>query len=181
MKRLINVFKLIVSPGSTWISIFQTSSHQMLERALFYPMIAIYAVSFFLRLVYDPTLDFSEVLTDAIIGFVAYFIGYLIVAQILNIVIPKLQEEGKSSSEGKIRTFVIYSMSILLMIDILQNLLPSNLILLTILQFYLVYVIDKAKTQFHLNEDKTLVFLVVSFALIFIAPILIRNFFDMFL
>ena len=153
MKKLLSIFKLIVSPSNAWHKILNNSSSGTLELSLYYPLIGMLSVSCFAKMLYDKTLVLKNMIIDAAISFAEYFIGYLACAFFISLILPKLQEKDKTVSDGRIKTFVMYNMSILVILDIVQNLLPAEYALLEIFPIYILFIISKAVGFFSLNKD----------------------------
>ena len=107
----------------------------------------------------------------AVMEFVAFFLGYVVASFLISILLPKLQQAGKVTTDGRVRTFVIYNMSILVLIELVRNLLPTDdMPLLYIFTLYILYVIFRSVKFFSLESDKEAVFTVCAFLIIVALP-----------
>lgn len=171
MRKIATVFRLIVSPQATWSRIFKSSSSASLERTMYYPLVGLLAVSSFMILVYNPMSTLHMAIIGAVMEFVAFFLGYVVASFLISILLPKLQQAGKVTTDGRVRTFVIYNMSILVLIELVRNLLPTDdMPLLYIFTLYILYVIFRSVKFFSLESDKEAVFTVCAFLIIVALP-----------
>lgn len=176
MKEIITVLRLIIAPKSTWNTIFKRQEPiNLVERNLFYPLIGILAVSSFMIIVYED-ISLSAIIREAIINFITYFIGYIICAFCLSLLLPKIQEENKSASDQKIKTLILYNMSFVVIINIIQNMLPTEMILLSFLPLYMLFMLSNCTEIFSIKKDLTPYFTFGAFIIIFIIPLLLNSF-----
>lgn len=170
MAKILTVFRLIVSPQSMWSRIFSNSSSGTTELTVYYPLVGLLAVSSFLKLVYDPLATLHAVLIGAVVSFVAFFLGYIVASFVISMLLPKIQEQGKVTSDGRVRTFVMYNMSILVLIEIVKNFLPVDMPLIYIFLLYILYVISKSVKFFSIGHDKNMIFVCGAFCVIVFMP-----------
>lgn len=176
MKEIITVLRLIIAPKSTWNTIFKRQEPiNLVERNLFYPLIGILAASSFMIIAYED-ISLSAIIREAIINFITYFIGYIICAFCLSLLLPKIQEENKSASDQKIKTLILYNMSFVVIINIIQNMLPAEMILLSFLPLYMLFMLSNCTEIFSIKKDLTPYFTFGAFIIIFIIPLLLNSF-----
>lgn len=167
MKKIALIFKLIVSPRSAWGQIFRGGiDSRIFEQDVFYPLLGIASCSVFVQMLYDTNYTLMMAIIEAIILFVSYFVGYIAASFGIGMVLPLLQDAEFRSSESRVRLLVMSSMSILVIIDIIQNLLPTQMALCDLFPIYLLFVISKSVQYFHLKADKSIYFMLVAFGCI---------------
>lgn len=173
MARILTVFRLIGSPQAEWSRIFGNSSSGTLEMNMYYPLVGILAVSAFMSLVYDPLCTLHSAIIDAVVLFVSFFLGYVVVSFLISMLLPKIQQPGKVVSDGRVRTFVMYNMSVMVLIEIVKNFLPvSDMPLMYLFLLYILYLISKGSKYFFIEQERTVLFVVGAFCLIVSMPAL---------
>ena len=170
-----NIFQIIASPKAAWENIKKYNiPKDYLMSKTFYPLLAILAVSVFVRYFYGEELSLSEYLTMSIISVCKYFFGYLISVYFLSVIFADMLKEN----ENKLHVFLIYNYCILMIINIISFLIPSGVPILHFFPIYIVYVIFKSLDYFNVprNED---VKYVIYFSLFTILPsVLIEKIFN---
>lgn len=157
-----------------WGYIFSSStSSRSLEQKLFYPLLGLLAVTSFFQMVYDSSMTLSIGIIIAIIQFVSYYAAYVISSLCISFFLPYTQEQGKTTSDGRIRVLVLYCMSIMVILDIIQNFLPAEYILLNIIPVYIIYLVLCCSSYFHVRKDKELLFVIAAFCMIVFVPIVL--------
>ncbi len=174
MKRIVNIFRLIVSPKATWGTLMNGASSSVFEKAMYYPLLAILAITAFVKMLYDNSLTLSMAVMDAINSYISYFLGYIICAFIVSLSLPKIQEADKRVSDGRVKVFVMYNMSFLVILDIVQNFLPADFIFLHVFPLYLLVLISSGMSFFHIDKSKNAIFVLGVFLLVVLMPVVIN-------
>lgn len=173
MRDIISLFRLIITPHSGWVRIFQQTSSQRLERNFFFPLLALLSISSIGYFWQEPTATLIEVLTRAILFFTAYFIGYLAIYGIINATAQYIFAKEDATLQSKIKYFSMYCLSIIILSQIVQNLLPAPLALLDLFPLYLLIIIWQSLDFFEFKKDKSTYFFVGTFILLTGIPHLI--------
>lgn len=173
MTGVLNVLRLVGSPQSMWERIFGCSSSGSLELNMYYPLVGLLAASSFMKLAYDPLSTLQSVIIGAVVLFVSFFLGYVVASILISMLLPGIQEKGKATSDGRVRTFVMYNMSIFVLIEIVKNLLPvEDMPLMYVFMLYILYVISKSARFFSLKPERSVLFTVGTFCVIVFTPAL---------
>ena len=182
MKKLGQVLKLIISPRETWSRVLQNTSSVETERSLYYPLLALLAISAVGLFWKEQEPTVSRTLVYGLINFISYFLGYIFVSYIMSFAISFFADKASKPSSGKVRTFVMYNMSFLILIDIVRNLLMYEyIVLFQRNSFYLLVIIWQSCHTFDLDKEKSAYFIVGSFLLIVFVPKLLFILFEGFL
>ena len=178
MRDIISLFRLIITPHSGWVRIFQQTSRQRLERNFFFPLLALLSVSAIGYFWQEPTATLIDVLVRAILFFTAYFIGYLAICGIINAAAQHIFVKEDAALQSRIKYFSMYCLSILILSQVVQNLLPAPLALLDLFPLYLLIIIWQSLDFFEFKKDRNTYFFVGSFILMTGVPYLIFTILD---
>ncbi len=134
MSVLKNIIQVIVSPRDGWesINISDTRTEDLISK-VFYPMLAVLAVSEFAPVLYDHTLTISTLLVNALATFAAYFFTFFINVQVMSLAFPEAARTRVAVD--RLTDFTIYSLILLIIIEIISNLLPTDFMPITALAF----------------------------------------------
>lgn len=148
MNFIKNIFLLIVSPALGWKEIkkFKVPKELLLSR-LYYPMLAILALTSFITFFYGEDLQLIDYLQKVICKVGVYFFGYMISSFILCSLLPTISNDKNGAN--KIHLFVIYCYAILMLFTIIENFIPVTITILDFLPFYLIFVIWKGVKYFN--------------------------------
>lgn len=157
------IFFLIVSPTLGWKEIkkFKVPKEILLGK-VYYPMMAILAITAFISYFYEGQLTLIDFLQKIISQVGIYFFGYMISSYILCSVLPSIS--NTKDGANKIHVFVIYIYTILMIISIVRNCIPSAA-MVSILEFiplYIVFVIWKGTKYFNAEEQDSKLFILLS-------------------
>ena len=180
MKELKNVFKLIIFPAQTWGYVLQGGvPSATIERNLFYPLIGVTALSCFCQMFYFDELKLSAAIISAIVNFAAYFLGYIVSVMAIAWMLGKIAEKNSKISEGRIKELVMMNLSVLMILAILQNLLPTSLILLELFKLYLLFIISKSLSYFPVQGENRSYYVLGVFVAVMFSVELVRLVFNL--
>ncbi len=175
-----NIVLLLLSPKNGWKEIkrYNTPAKLMLSKVV-YPLIALLSLSAFAQMLYNSELTISVGIQQAIIEFSKYFFAYLLVNYLMTGFFPKVV--NNKSTANKVSVFLQYNMSVLIIINIINNLLPIPFTYLNILYLYIFFVAWKADEFLGIVENGDKKFLVISAALLLLIPVSIKFVLELFL
>lgn len=166
------LLKIMFNPVEGWKTLRRVKiSVASLQSGCFYPLLALLAVSEFADFLYSVNVNLSEVITKAVIAFVAYFFGYFCVQMVVSWLLPKemaLQFEEKFGKE-----YTIVSLSTLALFSIITNLLPMLWPILIFLPIWTLYLMFKGVRFFKFPMQKEMRFFVIAGASVLGMPFLI--------
>ena len=130
------LLQLILSPRNGWEDIEKGDvSPSRLAVDGFLPLIAITAVSVFVRAMFLHHVEFLTLFIDMIITFVVYFISYFFGTFILSIFMEPMVDG--EYDEQKCQTFTLYTLGLLALITIIFNCFPLPKIMLFFFALYI--------------------------------------------
>lgn len=172
-----SLFQLILSPGRGWEDIARAKyDPRRLATSCLYKLIAVAAVSVFCQWLWEPDMTFIRLLMLAIITFVMFFAGYFIGIFGLSIIMPHFS--AGSVVDNKIHIFVNYSIGLLVLIQLFNNLMPINVPLIYFLPLYVAVVQWKGSAYMQVPESYAGRFVLLAAPLVILPPYLIKGFFN---
>lgn len=172
LRYLKNLFQLVLAPTKGWEDVSASlESPERLMRDAFFPLLGVAAASGFIRLFYHNSGGFLTVfeLAIALFGsfFVSFFVGRIILSNYLvNLVDGEL-------NQTKLSTFIIYGLGLLLLIEIIENILPTELTLVKFLPLFVALILYRATAYLSVKSGSELRFLCVAALAVIVLPIVI--------
>lgn len=165
-----NMVQLTLSPGRGWEDVSASGEKpDMLFRKAYYPFIAIVALSEFVRLFYHDHGGVMTVIELAIALFGSYFVSYFISRLILDHYLQPLTDGDVN--EVKTGLFTIYGLGLLAMIEMIANVLPTDLTLVKFLPLFVALILYKGAKYMAVKPDHELRFLCLAVAAVIVVPI----------
>ncbi|MDE7412115.1 MAG: hypothetical protein K2M94_08770 [Paramuribaculum sp.] len=133
------ILQLILSPRKGWEDISYDGFHaRELFRKGFMPLVCFCSLSVFLRLFYHADASFAVVLEQAVVCVLKYLVAYYIAAFVFSVFMPVLSDNLPSLS--KVHTFLIYSLGLMITLNIAMNCIPMDVALLYLLPLYFYFI-----------------------------------------
>jgi len=173
-----HIFQLTLSPANGWEDISAAREDvARLQSSGFYPLTALTTISVFVGFFYHDNLNLSSLLTEAIVTFVMFFLGYFTSSFVLSVYMPKLADGGYN--ERRCNTFVIYSLALLEIISIIQNCVPITLAVTLFLPIYVGIVMWKGARYMDVPEENTGRFMIVAIFGVLLPPYILMFLFNL--
>jgi hypothetical protein len=136
-----NTILLIVSPTEGWQKQkrFNVPTRIILSH-LFYPLLAILAISVFSQYFLFHTQTLSKIIQNSILDIAKYIFTYFITSYLVTGFFPFTNRDKATIS--RFNVFLIYNISILIILNILRNILPE-FPFFEIIPLYIAFVIYK--------------------------------------
>ena len=148
----IKMLEVLFNPVEGWKSIRRKSvTSDAAQQGCFYPVLAVFALSKFMGLVYNPLMTVSDALVSAVSAFVSFFFGYFCIMILLKALMPKQCRERMNSEFAKV--FVIINLSSLCVFFTITDLLPMLWAILIFLPLWTVYTICRGSRFFRFPEQ----------------------------
>lgn len=175
MKLLKNIILVIISPKIGWDAVNHTGTHsnKILAKA-FFPLLAILALSAFVPMVYDSTLEIHSQFVSAVIQCAAFFFDFYITSYLLSGFYPEIVKTEAGMS--RLNSFILHILIYLMILSIISNLMPIDFTPVLFLMIYAVWMAKLGIDFLGLKPEKSLKFVVIASALMIAAPVFI-NFF----
>lgn len=173
IKFLTNILQLIVNPAKGWEDISHDhDDHVMLSRVGFYPLLGIGTLSCFMNMLkIGQNVAFMQAFESAIIMLTVYFATLFIAGAAFGYYMPKISYKEPSTLRNT--TFIVYTLSIMLLIEIIINIIPINFPVLYFLPIYLGVIMYKGTAYAGINPDKEGHFMFLSVFSIIAPPYLL--------
>lgn len=155
------LFQLIISPSNGWedISCAGTDPQKLAADGL-YPLLGFASATAFCQLIYRPEISIGATLQNAIIIFAQYFVAFFLANYIMTSLLPSCIEGD--INEKRVSTFLIYNLSLLALITIIENLTPIELSIVQFLPIIVAVVIWKGCRYMAVKEQQTGRFMIIS-------------------
>lgn len=172
------IFQLLLSPAHGWEDLADDEANpRELAARGFYPLTAIAAVSVFAKLMFHSMNTVTELLIQAIITYMMYFIGYFAATFVLGLFSgTELQSE---TYERRSQLFAMFSVAILELMTIIVNLVPITLVLAWFLPVYVAIVMWKGCDFMGVRPGSTGRFMLLAIPGVLLPPFLINLLFTL--
>ena len=172
---LSSLFALVAAPGKAWQSISSKEESQAtFLNGYLYPIMGITALSVFVNLLNDQ-FTLEKALKLMTIDFVKFFVGFYIASFLIDELLQKFFDREKNPKQ--VQLFVGYTLSVYMLITIFLNLFMGMFSFLRFAPLYIIYVIwEGSKYYMDINENKRLIFVVLSSLILIFSPDIIERF-----
>lgn len=165
-----NLIQLILSPSKGWEDVSASlSSPDKLVRDAFFPLLGFASLTEFVRLFNNNNGGAVSVIELAIALFgcylVSFYIGRLFLEHYLK---PLVSGEINTT---KISTFTLYALGLMILIEIIENILPTDLTLVKFLPLFVALILYKGTSYMAVKPDHELRFLCIAVASLIVVPI----------
>ncbi len=170
-----NLFALVVAPGKAWQNISSKEENfTAFLNGYLYPIMGITALSVFANL-FSEHFTLEKALKLMTIDFVKFFVGFYIASFLIDEFLQKFFEREKDSKQ--VEKFVGYSLSVYMLITIFINLFMGTFPFLRFAPLYIIYIVwEGSKYYMNINENKRLLFVVLSSLILIFSPDIIERF-----
>lgn len=167
------LLKIMFNPVEGWKSLRRSNIEvSSLQSGCFYPILAVLAISKFAEFFYLVNVNLSEIVTKAVIAFVAFFFGYFCVQMIISWLLPKNIIKNFDDKFGK--EYIIIALTTLALFSILTDILPMLWPILIFLPLWTFYIMFKGLRFFKFPAQQEMKFLVIACAAVIGAPLAIE-------
>lgn len=174
-----NILQLVVNPTRGWEDVSHDAANPSdLCREGLYPLLAIAAISCvggFWKI--DATTTLISVIQEAIITFAALFATLFLAEFTMGLAMDKICD--KEPSPRKNLTVAIYTIAILAIISIINNILPLDLAVLKFLPIYVGFILYKSIRYQSVADDRIGHYMFLTIFSIIVPPYLLMMVFDL--
>lgn len=166
------LLRIMFDPIQGWKKLRRSGiSVEKLQTNCFYPLLAIMALSEFADFFYSVNVNLTQVVTQAVVAFVAFFFGNFCIPVVMSWVLDKETMEKFDTKYGK--EYVLIALSTLTIFAIFTNLLPMLWPILIFLPIWTIYLLFKGVRFFLIPKEKEMKFLVLISLAVIGVPLLI--------
>lgn len=176
-KFLTLLFQLFLSPVNGWNDVsYADVNPKDLATKGFYPLLLITSLTVFLQGLYHVGFSFVSLLQLCIIMFVKFFLSFFISNFIFSMYGFRYSERGDSEKHNQ--TFILFSLSLLALSSLIQNLIPMDLDVVYFLSIYVAIIMWRGVKYMAIYPDKRGSFMIFSILTIIVPPYLIGFLFE---
>lgn len=170
-----NIILVIISPKVGWDSVNQSGipSSTLLAR-VFFPLLGLLALSAFVPRVYDSTLEWTTLVTSAILQCAAFFFNYYISSYLLSGFYPEITKTQAGMS--RLNSYIIHILSYLILLNLISNVMPIDFTPVLFLMVYVLWIATQGTEYLGIKPEKKTKFVLLASVFMLLAPIFI-NFF----
>lgn len=169
-RYLKNIAQLVLAPVKGWEDVSASMSDpDTLLRKLYFPLLFVASLTEFVRLIYHNSGGFLTVLELAIAMFGSFFVSFFI-ARIVLSHYTTLYITGEANNI-RVATFVIYGQALLLFIEIIDNLIPTDLTLVKFLPLFVALILYRGIPYMSVNPNSEFRFLCIATLAVIVVPI----------
>lgn len=180
LKFLGCLITLIVSPFKGWDNIARHDEEvPVLLNQGFYPLVGITSLSAFIQYFYAISPKVSIYVENVVITFVAFVISYFLSSFLFSFFLKKMTDT--QVSERTYNTFILYNMSCLALIKIIENCMPMQLSIVEFLPVFVLLVMWLGNKYLHIDENKGVAFILFCAVTILVPPYLFSYLFGLLL
>ncbi len=166
------LLQLILAPATGWDDLRRSDPDpEELARRGLYPLLGVAAITEFLAFFYARHAELGQVLMRAVADFGAYFVSLFIARLIFELYLGRLTEP--KPSPRTVQTVAVAGIGLMVLVQILCNCLPWNLVILKFLPVYVVLVLYKAGPFLGVRKESELPYIGLSAAAIVVVPLVI--------
>lgn len=167
-----NLIQLVLSSSKGWEDVSASlDSPDRLMREGFMPLLTVASLSEFIRLFYSYNGSFMTVFELAIALFGSFFVAFFLARIILSYYVADFIDGDVNQT--KLNTFIIYGFGLLLIIEILENILPTSLTLVKFLPLFVALILYRANVYLSVKSGMELRFLIIAALVVIVLPIAI--------
>ena len=167
------LFRIMLTPVEGWKILRRNKmTVENFQSGCFYPLLALLALSKFAEFFYSVNVSLTQVVTQAVVAFVAFFFGYFCTNMLLGILLPKDMAAKFECEFGK--KYLLVALSTLALFSIITNLIPMLWPILIFLPMWTLYLMFKGTRFFHFEQKQEMRFFVTSGAMAVGVPLFIE-------
>lgn len=148
-----NLLQLTLSPAHGWEEVSaQGAEPSRLASEGMYPLIGVASATVFISGCYCPTYEVGEMVQRAMVVFLSLFIAYWIGASLMDGYINSFTDTEVSPRRA--RTVTCYIISLLAVIQVIENLVPLDFAVIKFLPAFCVIVLWKATVYLSIKKNR---------------------------
>lgn len=169
-----DILQLLLNPRHGWEEIsVQAQEPEILAARGMYPLMGLAALSAFVQGAYWRGFDLGAVLQLAIAQFVSLMAAYFISVALFDTFASRFSKSEVSANKS--RTVSLYIISLLCIIQIIENLVPVALTIVQFLPAFAAIVLWKATSYLKINPEKEGGFIVFAIGALIIPWFVIKT------
>ncbi len=165
-----SIFKILSNPVDGWKNLKRSKfSVEKVAVRIFYPILAIAALSEFMELFYNTDVNFADIIAISIITFITFFFSYFTVLLAGSFLLPEVCRKVLHSNFGK--EYVMINITTLALFYFLYKVFPLAGPLIAFLPLLTVYIAYKGIKLFRIPYEKETLSCCIIVGLLIGAPL----------
>lgn len=167
------MFQLFLSPKRGWEDIaYDDVSDRRLLVGGYIPLIIITSLSYLLGLLYSPDASLAGVIERVIACFVEFLAAYYLASFFFSLYIPSCT--GGVMTLKKNNTFILHSLGLLSLLNLIANLLPMVPDMLYLLPIYVLFIMWRGITYMEVSFNGVIQFMMLNLLAVLLPPYLLK-------
>ncbi len=169
--------QLILAPAKGWedVSADGLDDTALLKKGLI-PFLVLTALSSFVGMFSDVDVLFISILQQSIITFIKYFATYYLACLVFTLYLPSCIS-GEFSLK-KCHTYITYGITLLAVVNIIENCIPVELAVVYIMPIYVLYILWRGLRYMSVSFDGVGTFLLITILSILLPPYALQYLFN---
>lgn len=165
-----SMLQLVLAPKEGWEDIsIDDREPSLISVAGFYPLLLVTALSVFLGLVYHAGLAFSGLLVKAIVVLFKYILAYFTGLWTFDALMSDYTVE--EPDQRRIQTYLIYCVSLLAVIGLIENCLPRTLAVVQFMPLYVLLIMWRGADYLDIRPGCHLAFFIMAACSLMLPPV----------
>ena len=180
LNYLLGLIQIVLSPKRGWEDAsYDGYDAEKLLKCGFMPFIAIVASTVFLRAIMHQDFVWVTLALQAFVCFLKYFLTYYIAHTVFSYYLTVASDVPYS--EKRVTAYLVYTIGILGLINILTNSMPVDMAMIYLLPLYLLIVFWQGTAFMAINYSNRATFTLISVLSIMFPPFIIQILFNLIL
>lgn len=177
-RYLLDMFQLILAPRRGWedIAVDDIPSRILLTRG-FVPFVIVTALSSLLSMAYHFDTSLASSIGQMIACGVKYVASYYLASFFFSLYVPSCT--GGEMSLNKNHTFIIYSLTLLVLLNLIGNCLPMVPDMLYLLPVYVLFIMWRGINYMEVKFDGVIGFMALCLLAVILPPFLLQYLFNL--
>ena len=169
-----NLLQLVLAPSNGWEEVSHDGAEpERLAADGLYPLMGLAAATVFIQGCYDKIYDVTSLLQRAMVVFMSLFISYWAGAALMDNYINRFTDTDISSKLT--RTVTIYIISLLAVIQVIENLVPVEFTVIRFLPAFAAIVLWKATAYLSIRKADEGLYIIFALGVLIIPWMLINT------
>ena len=179
---LLGLLQIILNPRQGWMdaALDNYDCRDLITKGLV-PLLAVVALTALIEPFYFSTLGFLPAIIKGVVDFTGYFASVYLCNYFLNWALGMWVLDHYHIDDSKVQTLVIYTIASMALMTLIDNVLPSDLAVLSFLPFYVFYIIWCACRYLGIPDERKPYFFGVALGALFLPPYLLSYCLSIFL
>lgn len=172
------MLQLVLSPKRGWedIAVDDIPSHKLLTGG-FIPLIIVDVLTCLMGYVFHDDTSTVAVIASMISAVIMFLVPYFLASFFFSLYIPACT--GGTMSMNKNHTFIIYSLSIMVVMDIIMHIVPMVPDVIFLLPIYVLFIMWRGLAYMEVKFDGVLSFLALNILTVLLPPFVFNYLFKL--